>query len=159
MVHTRFSFLLCLFLLCVSSMGLAQQKNDTLQAETKYGWTFGALPVVSYDSDRGFKYGGLVNLYNYGSGETYPEYLQSIYLEISRTTKGSGINQLLFDSEHLIPNNPIRFTVDLSYFTERSMDFYGFNGYESEFNRDFSQKESQEYISRMFYRFERKLFQ
>lgn len=157
MVGKTFSFLLFL-ILCFSSMGFAQQKPDTLQAETKDGWTFGAIPVVSYDSDRGFKYGGLINLYNYGSGETYPEYLQSIYLEISRTTKGSGINQLLFDSEHLIPNNPIRFTVDLSYFTERSMDFYGFNGYESAFNRDLSKEESQEYISRMFYRYERKLF-
>mgnify|MGYP006285783745 CR=1 FL=1 len=131
---------------------------DSSKTTIKKGWTFGALPVIAYDSDRGLKYGGLINIYNYGEGKYYPDYLQSIYLEVSRTTKGSGINQLLFDSEHLIPNNPVRFTIDLSYFTERSMDFYGFNGYRSSFNPDFSEEDNEKYISRMFYRYERKLF-
>ncbi|MFW5721214.1 MAG: hypothetical protein ACOCWW_02380 [Bacteroidota bacterium] len=69
--------------------------NDTLttsknkEEKIKDGWTFGAVPVVAYDSDLGFKYGGLVNFYNYGKPSTYPEYQQSIYVEISRTTKGS----------------------------------------------------------------------
>ena len=148
-------------ILCLNSAVTAsaqQSDTDTAKTEIKKGINFGALPVIAYDSDRGLKYGGLVNIYNYGMGETYPDYLQSLYLEISRTTKGSGINQLLFDSEHLIPDNPIRFTVDLSYFTERSMDFYGFNGYRSKFNRDFMEDENENYISRMFYRYERKLF-
>ncbi len=135
-----------------------QSDTDTAKKEIKKGLNFGALPVIAYDSDRGLKYGGLANIYNYGKGEAYPDYLQSIYLEVSRTTKGSGINQLLFDSEHLIPDHPIRFTVDLSYFTERSMGFYGFNGYRAKYNREYSEKDSENYISGMFYRYERKLF-
>ena len=106
-------------------------QSDTTEADIKKGWSFGALPAIAYDTDRGFKYGGLVNFFNYGDGSTYPDYLQSIYLEWSRTTKGSGINQLLFDTERLTRQTPIRMTVDLSYFTEKSMDFYGFNGFES----------------------------
>jgi outer membrane protein assembly factor BamA len=153
-----FFLFVIVFLLIFHNKGNAYMPNDTTKEEIKTGWTFGALPVISYDTDRGLKYGGLVNFYNYGDGETYPQYLQSIYLEISRTTKGSGINQLLFDSEHIIPDNPVRFTVDLSYFTENSLDFYGFNGYEADYNPRFSDKDDDQYISRMFYRYQRKLF-
>jgi hypothetical protein len=135
---------------------LAQE--DTTDTEVKTGWTFGALPAIAYDTDRGFKYGGLVNFFNYGDGSTYPDYLQSIYLEWSRTTKGSGINQLLFDTERLTSQMPIRMTVDLSYFTEKSMDFYGFNGYESVYRPAFENEDADDYISRMFYRYERNLF-
>ncbi|MGM0530119.1 MAG: Omp85 family outer membrane protein [Bacteroidota bacterium] len=133
-------------------------QSDTAAREVKKGWTFGALPAIAYDTDRGFKYGGLVNFFNYGDGNTYPEYLQSIYLEWSRTTKGSGINQLRFDTERLTNNIPVRLTVDLSYFTEKSMDFYGFNGYESGYRPEFEDDNSGDYISRMFYRYERNLF-
>jgi hypothetical protein len=151
-------FIIIISLTSVVSSYAQQPDTDTAKTEIKEGINFGALPVVAYDSDRGLKYGGLANIYNYGKGETYPDYLQSLYLEVSRTTKGSGINQLLFDSEHLIPDHPVRFTVDLSYFTERSMDFYGFNGYRSKYNSEFSEKDNENYISRMFYRYERKLF-
>ncbi len=134
-------------------------QTDTADTpEVKKGWTFGVLPAISYDTDRGFKYGGLVNFFNYGDGSTYPDYLQSIYLEWSRTTKGSGINMLRFDSKKLTEDMPLRTTVNLSYFTERSMDFYGFNGYESLYRPEFENEGSEDYISRMFYRYERNLF-
>ncbi len=153
----RYSLLLIsLFIFLGTFKSIAQE--DTTAQDVKKGWTFGALPAIAYDSDVGFKYGGLVNIYNYGDGSEYPDYFQSIYLEWSRTTKSSGINQLLFDSEPLMPELPFRITIDLSYFTERSMDFYGFNGYESIYIPDFSTKGDPDYISKMFYRYERKLF-
>ena len=122
----------------------------------KKGWTFGALPTISFDSDIGFQYGGLVNLYDYGDGKTYPQYLHSIYLEVSRTTKGSGINRFYYDSQHLIPG--IRVTGDVSYLTEKAMDFYGFNGYNAAYHPEWEDDENEEYITRVFYRHERKLF-
>lgn len=130
---------------------------DTKQEKVKDGWTFGAVPVVAYDSDLGFKYGGLVNFYNYGKPTSYPEYLQSIYFEISRTTKGSGINQLSFDSGHMFPEKPIRITADVSYLTEQALDFYGFNGYQSAYIPDFENDDNALYRSRMYYRMERKM--
>ena len=51
------------------------------------GWTFGILPSVSYDADLGFQYGALANIYYFGDGSTYPEYLHSFYVEASYTTK------------------------------------------------------------------------
>jgi hypothetical protein len=136
---------------------LATKNNK--EEKIKDGWTFGAVPVIAYDSDLGFKYGGLVNFYNYGKPTSYPEYLQSIYLEISRTTKGSGINQIAFDSEHMFPDNPIRITSDFSYLTEQALDFYGFNGYQSVYNSNFEDDDPNNplYKSRMYYRMERKM--
>lgn len=136
------------------------QTSDTLSKEsnTKSGWSFGGVPVIAYDSDRGFKYGGLINLYHYGDGSIYPEYKHSIYLEWSRTTKGSGINQITYDSKYLIPK--IRVSGELSYLTENGLDFYGFNGYKSVYNSNFEDDELPDsiYKSRMFYRQDRKLF-
>jgi outer membrane protein assembly factor BamA len=131
--------------------------TDTLTTKpVKTGWTFGALPAVSYNTDLGFQYGGLVSLYYFGDGSTYPKYLHHIYAEISRYTKGSGINRLFYDSEFLIPN--IRVTSDLSYFTEKALDFYGFNGYNAVYNSFWEDSEDSDYVSRMFYRHERKMF-
>jgi hypothetical protein len=134
--------------------GGANEANDEKKA--KEGWTFGALPTISYDTDVGFQYGILTNFYNYGDGSTYPDYLQSIYLEWSRTTKGSGINRFYFDSEHLIPN--IRLTADVSYLTEQTMQFFGFNGYDAVYNSKWEDEGNEDYVSRVFYRHERKIF-
>jgi hypothetical protein len=126
-------------------------------AKIKTGWTLGLLPAVAFDSDLGFKYGGLVNFYNFGDGSTYPNYKHSIYLEIARTTKGGGQNQLFFDSGHLFPKKPIRVTADVSWLTEQALDFYGFNGAEAKYTSLLEDTESPLYISRMFYRHERKM--
>lgn len=135
----------------------AQDEQAPEPKRIKTGWTFGALPAVSYNTDLGFQYGALVNFFYYGDGKTYPKYLHSLYAEVSRYTKGSGVNRFFYDSEHLIPG--VRVTSDLSYLTEKALDFYGFNGYDAVFNADWSDdSDSLNYVSRMFYRHERKMF-
>ncbi|MBN2487274.1 MAG: BamA/TamA family outer membrane protein [Bacteroidales bacterium] len=134
----------------VFSTTLFAYGGDTTKTNTKSGWSFGAVPVVAFDSDIGFKYGGLVNFYHYGDGSIYPDYKHSIYLEWSRTTKGSGINQLTYDSKYLVPG--IRVSGEASYLTEQTLDFYGYNGYKSDY---FSTYEADS--SRVFYRLDRKL--
>jgi len=138
----------------------AQNAFDTTKAakkadKIKKGWNFGGLPVIAYDSDIGFKYGALVNVFHYGDGSEYPKYRHSLFFEWSRTTKGSGINQFTYDSEHLIPG--IRVSAEASLLTEQSLDFYGFNGYESGYMAYFEDDQSPLYLSRMFYNQERKL--
>ncbi len=113
------------------------------------------LPVIGYDSDLGFQYGVLLNFYDYGDRTLYPEYKYTIYSEVSRTTKGNGINQLFFDSKQLLPAN-IRITSDLSYLTELALNFYGFNGYDAVYHPAFEESDNPEYKSRVFYRHERK---
>lgn len=147
-----------LFLLAISFVAcnyIFAQAEGKEKEKIKTGWTFGALPVIAYDSDIGFKYGGLVNLYNYGDGSRYPKYDHSIFLEWSRTTKGSGINQLTFDSEKIIPG--VRLLAEVSLLTEKALDFYGFNGYNAYYNADFENTSSTDYKSRVFYRMDRSL--
>jgi hypothetical protein len=141
-----------LFLACIS---LNAQDEAKQKEKVKTGWSLGAIPVVAYDSDIGFKYGGLVNFYDYGDGTKYPKYYQSIYMEWSRTTKGSGINQITYDSEKLIPG--VRMLAEVSYMTEKALDFYGFNGYQAYYNSSFEDTGSVDYKSRMFYRMDRSM--
>ncbi len=124
------------------------------------GWTFGVLPSVSYDADLGFQYGALTNIYYFGDGSTYPEYLHSFYVEASYTTKRYGVFRLFYDSKYLIPKH--RLTIDMSYLPDAMCDFTGFNGYQSVFNDNWrnSKKYSTEegYKSRAFYKFRRDIF-
>nr|WP_319267795.1 BamA/TamA family outer membrane protein [uncultured Draconibacterium sp.] len=128
------------------------------ESVTKEGWNFGALPAVTFDTDLGFQYGGLVNLYNYGDGSRYPQYDHSLYFEISRFTKGSGINRFNYDSDKLIEG--LQTSVDISYLSDRAYDFYGFNGYDAVVNKDWFDDEAPDdiYRTRMFYKYDRKLF-
>ncbi|MDD3322274.1 MAG: BamA/TamA family outer membrane protein [Paludibacter sp.] len=120
----RKSILLLSLILTVSTV-YSQQK-------TKKGFGFGALPAISYDSDLGFQYGALVNLYDYGDGTNYPKYNHSLYMELSTYTKGSTIARLRYDSESLIPK--VRSTLDIAYVPDQMSDFYGFNGYQSAYD-------------------------
>ncbi len=125
--------------------------------KTITGWSFGGVPAIAYNSDTGFTYGVIVNTYNYGDGSTYPEYLYSLYTEWSRTTKGSGVNKLFFDSKYLLPYD-IRITSELSYLTEQALPFYGFNGSQAEYNAGWEDDEADDYVTRVFYRHERNNF-
>ncbi len=147
-------------LLAITFAPVSYGQSDTTapksKEKVKTGLNFGALPAVAFDSDIGFQYGLLVNLFQYGDGSVYPDYRWSLYAEWSRTTKGSGINQLFFDSKYLLPHE-IRVTADFSFLTEKALDFYGFNGNESIYNPGFADKDDAEYLTRVFYRHERKL--
>jgi len=153
----NFHKLLWLFAILLSEIIWAQ--NDTLVSpqNTKTGWTFGLLPAISFNSDLGFQYGGVVNFFHYGDGSRYPKYNHSLFLEISRFTKGSGINRFFYDSDQLIPN--LRTTADISYLTEKALNFYGFNGYNAVYNPAWEDDGNpDEYISRVYYRHERQKF-
>jgi len=128
------------------------QQNDVL---IKKNWNFGALPAITFDTDLGFQYGALVNLYDYGDGSRYPNYDHSLYFEVSRFTKGSGIYRFYYNSDQLIKG--LFTSLDLSYLPDQAYDFYGFNGYESVYNKDWTDDKSSLYRTRMFYKYDRKL--
>ncbi len=152
-------FFYTLLLLLTTSIIWAQTE-DTTESEEEYvktGYSIGGVPVVAYDSDLGFKYGVVVNLYDYGDGSGYPNYDQSLYLEWSNTTKGSMIAQIVYDTRSLIPG--VKMIAEASYLPEQALDFYGFNGYESTYNASYEDDTNEAaYISRLFYRNQRKLF-
>lgn len=127
--------------LSVATLCMAQQT-------TKKGYNIGFLPAVSYNTDDGFQYGVIANLFNYGKGENYPKYDQSYYLEFSKYTKGSTVLRFYLDSEHFIEG--LRTFADLSYIAEDQLDFYGFNGTKSRFST------SEQDNNRAFYKMSQK---
>ena len=154
------SSLLLVLVVFVFSLRMAHAQHDTTlhkKENRKKGWTFGALPVLGYDADQGFQFGALAQVFNYGDGSTYPEYKHTFYAEVSFFTKGSSVFQLFYDSKYLIPGN-IRFTGDVTYLPERALDFYGFNGYEANYVPSVQSQDSPDYISRVYYRCQRRLF-
>jgi outer membrane protein assembly factor BamA len=127
------------------------------EKKVKTGWKFGgALPAVSYDSNLGFQYGALFEFFNYGNPTVYPEYYDHTYTEVSRFTKGSGVYRLMYETNHLIPG--VEWISDLSYLPDLANHFYGFNGYESVFNKDWMDNEATGYKTAMFYRYQRDQF-
>jgi hypothetical protein len=161
-MNHRFLFFLFIILFIFPSLIHAEfpadsVKSDTKKDKIKTGWNFGGLPVLGYDSDMGLQYGALANIYYYGDGSTYPQYFHSFYFEVSRYTKGTGINQFFFDSKKLIPK--VRVTADVTYLTEKALHFFGFNGYESVYNHPWEndKEDSLVYKSRVFYRYQRDL--
>ena len=123
---------------------------------TKTGWNFGALPTITFDSDLGFQYGALVDLVNYGDGTRYPNYDHHLYFEVSRFTKGSGINRFYYDSDKLIKG--LRTFFDISYLSDQAYDFFGFNGYDAIYNPGWIDDQSADYLTRMYYKYDRKMF-
>jgi outer membrane protein assembly factor BamA len=129
------------------------------EKKVKTGWKFdGGLPAVTFDSDLGFQYGALVEFSNWGDGSKFPEWIDHTYIEMSRFTKGSGIYRFMYESRHLIPG--VEMVSDLSYLPDKANNFFGFNGYESVYNKDWMDDEVTDgsYRSRMFYRLERNQF-
>lgn len=142
-------------LLLLITFALTASAQDTTRHIRK-GWTFGVLPSVAYDADLGLQYGALTNIYYFGNGSTYPEYLHSFYAEAAYTTKHFGIFRFSYDSKYLIPKH--RLSVDLTYLPDQMCDFYGFNGYQSEYVAAYSNQDDPAYISRAYYKYRRDLF-
>ncbi len=105
--------LLTLLLTMICGLSLAQ---DVVQQKIKKGWNFGPLPAISYNSDLGFQYGALCDIYYFGDGSKFPAYLHKFNVEVSRYTKGSGVYHLFYDSKYLLKS--IRATIDISYLTD-----------------------------------------
>ena len=160
------TIILILTALLTLSMQAAKKKKvqqvDSLGRKIKTGWNFGILPSVAFDADLGFQGGALTNIYYYGDGSQYPEYIHSLYAEAAYTTKRYGIFRVNYDSKYLIPKH--RLTLDATYQPDAMCDFYGFNGYQSLYNPDMhnwssdSSKINQDYQSRAFYKYKRDLF-
>ena len=102
----------------------------------KTGINLGPLPVVAFDADRGFQFGALMNIYNFGDGKNYPNPNAQWYFEGSAYVKEGNVGSYLFrveyDNKTLIPG--VRMSVCAGYYKDAALDFYGFNGYQSNYN-------------------------
>jgi hypothetical protein len=144
--------LLCFVgLLALNAAGAASLHAAAHRDSVKTGWNFGVLPAVSFDSNLGLQYGGLINLFYFGNGSAYPSYLHSIYAEVSQYTKGTTVFRTYYDSKYLLPG--LRATVDVAYLTDKMMKLHGFNGYRAAYRTGYLEQ-----YGEGFYSYDRKLF-
>lgn len=104
----------------------------------KTGLNFGPLPVVAFDADKGFEFGALLNIFNFGDGKTYPEPKSQWYIEASAYVKRGKIGTqqyvVSYDNKHLTKNYNLRMCAAANILVNTALDFYGFNGYESHYD-------------------------
>ena len=112
-----------LLIACVFSAAAQEAEKSEI---VKTGLNFGPLPAVGYSSDLGWHYGALSDIYWYGDGSTYPEYMWKANVEISKYSKGNTVLHSFFDSKYLIPG--LRVSAAVSWFGNKTTNFYGFNG-------------------------------
>ena len=115
--------------LLITTLNLAAQEKEHKE---KTGFSFGAFPIVAYDSYTGVQLGALANIYDFGKGGWYPNPRQQMYMEASWFTKGSQLYVLSYDNRFLIPG--IRFSFAAQFSNDQALDFYGFNGFKSYFD-------------------------
>lgn len=126
---------------------LAAPVAHAQEASSPTGWEPNGLPALNYDSDEGFGYGALLELYNYGDGG-YAPYRFTIQPTVFLTTGGRRDFTLFFDAPHLLPAG---WRVDVSLGSEKQIasPYYGL-GNESVYDPALEDLEGQ-----YFYRFGR----
>jgi len=127
-------------------------------AGQKTGWSFGAVPVLGYNSDTGFAYGALLQGYDYGDGDLYPEYTMTLQPTWKSTTKGNHTLELFFDSKHLLPAD-IRITATAGYYLDHALSFYGFGGFNTAYpyRPEYTDPESENFRTEGYYGIKREM--
>ena len=145
-------------IIATTAFASAADKKDIV----KTGINLGPIPVVAFDAARGFQYGAVLNIYNFDDGSTYPNPKSTWMLEASAYTKGSYKFVANYDKRELTDN--IRLSVCTGYYNDRALDFYGFNGYQSNYDMNlvepymtYSEGSSFKKAPKGFYRYSRQM--
>ncbi len=123
--------------------------------EKRKTYSWGVIPASNYDSDLGYRYGGVLNIFDYGYKSREDKYEQYLFIKLTNTSRGTLQAQALLESESLISNTLT--LAELSYTREKKMDFFGFNGYQSIYQKRLHNPSHPEFINSFFYAYEREL--
>lgn len=139
-----------LLLLTISTCAFAQDKVSNSRR-----FQVGGTPILAFDSDLGTRYGGLANLFDYGTTSTFPNYQQLLKVRGFNTTKGTA--SLSFIYENLRSKDRI-ISAEATFSQDVLLDFYGFNGLQAPIIYDYTKEGSATYINRYYYRHHRSLY-
>lgn len=129
---------------------------DTVQIKKHNVIKWGIIPVLAFDSDIGFKYGANMNFFDFGKDPDPENYLQSLFIRVVNSTKNSSQLQALFDSDNLFKSNKL--IIEASYIVDKNLNFFGYNGSNALYHKEYEDPNSENYINQYFYTHERKLF-
>ncbi len=128
---------------------LGQEEDEKNKTEKNSRYSFGVIPALAFDSDLGFKYGAVVNLFDFGDTKFPPHYEQYLFIKLTNTTKGTLNLQALLESETMI--NKAKVVAEASYFADRKLDFFGFNGTDVTYGKEFTEPENSDFKNKNFY--------
>ena len=137
-----------LFTLLISS---AFAQKDSINEQKPIG----IIPAFAFDTDLGIKYGAVLNYFDFRTKGKQTDYSQYLYLKLTNTTKNTTNIHALFESEEILKNaNTI---IEIGYFGDKKLNFYGFNGAKAYYNEAFIDPENENFINKYFYSHDRKL--
>ena len=124
--------------------------NDTKKAKT----SFGAVPILSYDTDLGLRYGAVINYFKYNDSVS-ENYSENIYLKVFNTTSKSFQIQSVYETDNLFKKSKV--FIEGTYLNDKTYDFYGYNGHQSIYNPSFEDPLHQSFLHKNFYSINREL--
>ena len=136
--------------------------QEAVRATQKHGLHWCMMPFLTYSEQLGFTGKVAGSLFDFGNAGNFPNYDQLIYGELSYSTRRAGTLRAYYDSKKLIEN--FKFDADITFQPDALYDFYGFNGYASNYdyyliqpfyNENYYIHDNPDYISSTFYRMKR----
>jgi hypothetical protein len=114
----------------------------------KTGYNLAPFPEFRVDPVVGIYFGLNASLFNYGDGDKYPDFDELINLNAAWGTKGKTNFSIRYKRFH-------DYTISgkLGYSVANLYPFYGFNGYQTIYNRGFEDPYSDDYITSAFYNY------
>jgi hypothetical protein len=150
---------ICLIYFLILPFNALVAESDSFHAVEKPDhkrFTWGIIPAAAFDSDLGFKYGAVFNLFDHGSDKKPPLFDQYLYIKLTNTTKGTLNAQAVFESKSLINNATL--ILEASFLRDKKMDFFGFNGLNAIYHPVLTNPSSPDFAGKFFYAHERDLF-
>lgn len=126
--------------------------RDSLK-KAKAGFAWGGTPILAYDSDLGLRYGLVINLFDYGKKSLFPKYLQYAKVRAFNSTKGTSTVSVVFDSDKFFKKTKL--ISEASFINDIALNFYGFNGKQSNFNQQLINPANPLYENKFFYNHQR----
>lgn len=102
------------------------------QEQPKTGWTFTPMPNIGFTTDSGVTLGAYGDLFYYGDGSTFPNFLHHAGFSVAYATKGSWFAHAYFESPSLIKG--LRVNATVTYRDAMLNPFFGYNGIASPFD-------------------------
>ena len=129
-----------------SAFGVAAQEAGSDEGR----WEFGGVPAINFDSDEGFGYGVVVELYRYGEGDEYDPYLLTLQPTVLLSSEGRRDFTVFFDTPYLLPGG-WRLTAFVGSEHHTATPYYGI-GNDSDYDEELEREDGPD---PHFYRFGR----
>jgi hypothetical protein len=137
-----------LLFICSLSLNSFAQKDSIRKSKS-------LVPILSYDADLGLRIGGVFNYFKYKDSVT-EKYDENFFIRSFVTSKKSVQFQSLYETDNLFPK--AKAIIEITAINDKSYDFYGFNGQQSNLHTSFTNPNSEYFINKKYYSIHRRFY-